>query len=229
MLSFTRYRRVGRFIVEVEQAWINHSQSAMPGTGPGTTPLDRFAFPWAVLRQTSLPVALIEFGNGVRRDVSQLAWSDESHTDRAVVWHGLFSSSTGPGVAIVAPQGATVRLGRNVRDVIVEDGKRAPPWATAPEAQYIFSASHRETLAFGRMICARWYLVIGARPDQVSAQAFVRRPHAYVMQGEAPPLPTYELLDNGVLLYSQDPYYGRRDRRYLTDGRYAVRGLAIGR
>jgi hypothetical protein len=225
-LCWTKYRRVGKYVIEVEVAWINHSQSAMPGIADGTTPLDFFNFPWCVLRQEVLHSAYIELGNGVRKAVSNLSWQDQNqeYMDRAISWFGLFMEPAGIGIAIIPPQGAKCKMGTLTRPAVIEDGKTAPPWTVADERQFVFAPRHNYYLPFGKMLAARWYLLVGVRPDQASAQAAVRRPQAFISAGDAPPLPTYRVAYQGQMHHSTDPYLGDRSNAYL-DGRYQVKGI----
>lgn len=226
ILCHTTYRRVGKYVIEVENVWINHTQSAMPGIEDGTTPLDNFNFPWCTFRHAALPFAQIELGNGARKDVSLLSWPEDNrkYMDRAVAWFGLFTSPVGVGIAVIPPQGGMVKLGAVTKQVIVENGKTAPPWTLADERHYIFTSLHNFHLPYGQMLAARWYLLVGVRPDQASAQAAVRRPQAIISAGDAPPLPTYRVMYQGQMHESEDPYLGDRSNAYL-DGRYQVKGI----
>lgn len=225
-LCRTTIRRVGVKVLEVENLWINHSFTAMPGTAPGHTPLDFFNFPWAVLRQESLPVAYLELGNGARKNVSDLSWQDQNkeYLERAVNWFGLFESPTGVGLAIIPPQGARVKLGTLTRPAVMEDGRTSAPWTTKDERQFVFAPRHSVYMPFGQLVAARWYLLIGVRPNQAKEQAELRRPHAIIAQADAPPLPTYRVLFQGQLHDSLDPYLYDRSLSYL-DGRYAIQGV----
>lgn len=225
-IGYTRYRRVSLNTIEVDTAVINHSQYIMPTNILGETPLDRFNIPWAMLRMTNLPTALVEFGNGNVRDISGVQWAtgqDDDLNNRAIAWCGLFRSQTGVGLAIIPPVGTIgFKCGWVDKRVVVEDGRTSPPWTTTMERQFVIAPRYGLPIRFGQMLMARWYLCVGARPNEVSVQAAIRRPHAFITTAAAPPLFSYELLDQGRTLYSMQPYMGR-GREYAVDGRYQIR------